>query len=202
MLAALLLGYLGRNRLRDAAVSGASVACLQGLTPRQFRPMTKRPDNVRIVVSPDGFSNWAGLLALLHAAYAYMESRIDPPSSLLRMGVRELEAKAREENLILAVEGERLVGCAFASLRGDCIYVGKLAVDAQLRGLGIARRIMQEVETLARTNARSCVELETRIELIENHATFRALGFVKVGESAHPGFNRTTSITMRKPVDA
>lgn len=44
------------------------------------------------------------------------------------------------------------------------------------------------------------LELETRIELLENHATFAALGFVRVTESAHPGFSRPTSITMRKPV--
>ena len=42
------------------------------------------------------------------------------------------------------------------------------------------------------------LELETRIELTENHETFAALGFVKVSEGAHPGYDRTTFITMRK----
>lgn len=78
--------------------------------------------------------------------------------------------------------------------------MGKLAVDAAVRGRGVARRIMQVVETLAHANARPFVELETRVELIENHETFAALGFSKVAESAHPGFDRVTSITMRKPV--
>ena len=162
--------------------------------------MSAQPSNVRIVVSPPRFSDWKGLLALLRSAYAYMESRIDPPSSLLRMDVEQLEEKAREEVLILALENQRLVGCAFACSREDCVYVGKLAVDAAVRGQGVARKIMCVAETLARANARPFLEIETRIELIENHETFAALGFSKVGESAHPGFAGPTSITMRRPV--
>lgn len=161
--------------------------------------MTSPLNEVRIVISPPRFSDWTGLRALLHSAYAYMESRIDPPSSLLRMDVEQVEAKAREELLILALEEERLVGCAFARLRDDCVYVGKLAVDEAFRRRGVARRIMQAAEDIARAQARPFLELETRIELIENHETFAALGFSKVAESAHPGFDRPTSITMRKP---
>jgi predicted GNAT superfamily acetyltransferase len=80
------------------------------------------------------------------------------------------------------------------------VYVGKLAVEAGLRRRGVARAILDAVDSLARANARGFVELETRIELVENHRTFAALGFVKVGESAHPGFTRPTSITLRKAV--
>ena len=40
----------------------------------------------------------------------------------------------------------------------------------------------------------------TRIELTENHATFAALGFAKVAETAHPGYKRATSITLRRRV--
>jgi GNAT superfamily N-acetyltransferase len=166
------------------------------------RDLAATSSDARIVVSPTQFSDWTGLLALLRSAYAYMEARIDPPSSLLRMDAGELEAKARNEVLIIALEGQRLVGCAFASLRENCVYVGKLAVDAAFRGRGVARSILLAAETLARAEARPFVELETRIELVENHETFAALGFAKVGESSHPGFDRPTSITMRKPVPA
>jgi ribosomal protein S18 acetylase RimI-like enzyme len=162
--------------------------------------MTSSSNDVQVVVSPQRLSDRAGLLALLHAAYAYMESRIDPPSSLLRMDVEQLERKAQEEVLILALEGQRTVGCAFARMRADRVYVSKLAVDASARRRGVARNIMRAAEKLGRDNTRAFIELETRIELIENHKTFAALGFSKVGESAHPGFNRPTSITMRKPV--
>ena len=129
-----------------------------------------------------------------------MAPRINPPSSLLRMGVAELQEKARHEALIFALESSRILGCAFAAVREDCVYVGKLAVDECARRQGVARRIMEAAETVAHQNAKSYLELETRIELLENHKTFAALGFAKVTETAHPGFDRPTSITMRRPV--
>jgi len=155
---------------------------------------------MQIAVAPGQFSDWPALLDLLRSSYAYMAPRIDPPSSLLRMGVAEFQEKARHEVLILALEPSRILGCAFAAVREDCVYVGKLAVDASARRRGVARRIMEAAETIARENAKAYLELETRIELLENHQTFGALGFVKVAESAHPGFDRATSITMRRPV--
>jgi hypothetical protein len=42
--------------------------------------------------------------------------------------------------------------------------------------------------------------LQTRVELVENHAAFSRMGFAKTGESAHPGYDRPTSITMRRAV--
>jgi hypothetical protein len=35
---------------------------------------------------------------------------------------------------------------------------------------------------------------------VENHATFRALGFAEAGRTAHEGFDRPTSITFARPV--
>jgi N-acetylglutamate synthase-like GNAT family acetyltransferase len=157
---------------------------------------------VRIVSSPNGFSDWAGLHSLLRAAYAYMDGRIDPPSSLLRMSAGQLEDKARHETLILAVEGEQLRGCAFASRRSDCLYVGKLAVHPDFQRKGIARRLLAEAEALARAASLQFVELETRVELHENHQTFAALGFRRTAETSHPGHARPTSITMRKALTA
>jgi GNAT superfamily N-acetyltransferase len=155
---------------------------------------------MQIIVSPAGFSNWLQLLGLLRESFAYMDSRIDPPSSLTRMGVEEFKAKAEEETLIVATESQTLIGCAFAAIQDECVYVGKVAVAQSVRGKGVARAMFAAAEDLAREHGRRFLELQTRIELVENHATFGALGFEKVAETAHPGYNRPTSITMRKRV--
>ena len=44
------------------------------------------------------------------------------------------------------------------------------------------------------------VELQTRIELTANHATFAALGFVETERTAHPGYDRPTTLTFRRPL--
>lgn len=157
---------------------------------------------MRVSVAPSDFHAWPELFSLLHDAFAYMDPRIDPPSSLHRMTVEDLRNKAKEETLIVATEGVDLIGCAFVAIRDDCAYVGKVAVAERGRGKGVARALMAAAEGVARQHQRQCLELQTRIELLENHKTFAALGFVKVAETAHAGYSRPTSITMRKWLSA
>ena len=44
------------------------------------------------------------------------------------------------------------------------------------------------------------LELQTRVELVANHATFTAMGFVETGRTAHKGYARPTSITYQRKV--
>lgn len=157
---------------------------------------------MQIRVAPAGFSDWPNLLGLVRDAFAYMDSRIDPPSSLKRMGVEALKAKAAQETLIVAEDDGAIIGCAFAALQDDCVYLGKVAVAQSARGKGVARAMFAAAEALALAHGREFLELQTRVELVENHAAFAALGFKKVAESSHPGYNRPTSITMRRRVAA
>ena len=53
-------------------------------------------------------------------------------------------------------------------------------------------------EQRARDLGLPVLELETRVELVENHLIFRRLGFVETGRKAHEGFDRPTSITFQK----
>jgi ribosomal protein S18 acetylase RimI-like enzyme len=152
-------------------------------------------DPVRVIRAAPDFQRWPELLALLHA-------RIDPPSSLHKMDTAALAAKAGAETLLLALAGERLLGCLFARPLGASLYVGKFAVAPDAQGQGIGRRLMHAAEVLAREHGLAGIELETRIELVENHATFQALGFRKIAEKSHPGYDRPTSITMHKHVPA
>jgi ribosomal protein S18 acetylase RimI-like enzyme len=46
------------------------------------------------------------------------------------------------------------------------------------------------------------VMLETRVELVENHAFFRHLGFVETARRSHAGFDRPTTVEFRKRVSA
>ena len=156
-----------------------------------------------ITTSPEGFNEWAPLTQLLHEAFRYMEGRIDPPSSLESMGIEAIKKKAQDEVLIVAHDDDgKLVGCAFAALRDDCVYLSKLAVTLTSRGQGITRSVLEAADEIARQHGKPFLKLQTRIELVENQVTFGALGFMKVAETAHPGYSRATSITMRRPVSS
>lgn len=148
----------------------------------------------------DSFACWDELLDLILASFAYMDGRIDPPSSALALTPANLKAKALSEIAYAALVGEQLVGCIFCRPEVESLYVGKLAVLPAAQGKGIGKRLLGLAETTARELGLKTLRLETRIELIDNHATFAAWGFRKTAENHHAGFDRTTSIEMRKAI--
>lgn len=152
-----------------------------------------------VLVRPAGAGeDWAAVHALLVEAFAFMEGRIDPPSSLARMTPADLAAAAAAGPAFLAFDGAALAGCAFGTVKGDALYLGKVAVADAARRRGVARALFAAAEAEARRRGLAALELQTRIELVENHATFGRLGFVRTAETAHPGYDRPTSVTMRK----
>jgi GNAT superfamily N-acetyltransferase len=153
---------------------------------------------VQIARAAETFSEWSDLLRLLQDAFASMEGRIDPPSSVRGLTSTSIATKSREEALFLATDEDELLGCVFARPLNDAVYVSKLAVRPSRQAKGIGRRLMEAVEEHARHIGVRNLELDTRIELTENHATFAAMGFVKTAERAHEGYERPTFITMRK----
>ena len=140
---------------------------------------------------------WPPILALLRQAFAYMDRRIDPPSSLRDLTPEALTRHARVGEIWIIGAP---VACVFLTPKPGALYVGKLAVAVSHRGQGLARRLIDRAETRAREMGLPALELQTRVELVENQATFVAMGFREVGRTAHEGFARPTSITYRRAV--
>jgi ribosomal protein S18 acetylase RimI-like enzyme len=134
--------------------------------------------------------------ALIQTTFAYMEGRIDPSSSVKAMNVETIVDQARRGEIW--VIGTPIQACIFLSPKEDCLYLGKLAVTKEAQGSGLARQLVSVAETRARARKLATLRLEARIELVENQAMFAHLGFVKVGETAHPGYDHSTSITFEK----
>jgi GNAT superfamily N-acetyltransferase len=144
--------------------------------------------------------DWNDVHSLLHGAFAYMEDRIAPPSSLLRMSPEDLKAKAETGFFWSAGRGARLAGCLFGSTQGNALYLGKLAVRSELRGRGIARALIEAAQDVGRLQGQTRLRLDSRVELTETHKAFKMLGFEETGRTAHPGFERPTSIVFERPI--
>ncbi|AHK42963.1 MULTISPECIES: GNAT family N-acetyltransferase [Ensifer] len=153
---------------------------------------------MQIIRIDAAFDRYKELLALILDAFAYMDGRIDPPSSAHALTIEGLSEKASAEIGFVAVDGSVLAGCIFCKPETDCLYIGKLAVSATCRGKGVGRLLLASAEAAARDRHLAALRLLTRIELTENHRTFSAWGFVETDRTAHPGFTRPTSIEMRK----
>jgi len=146
----------------------------------------------------DSTSDFRPVLQLVQDSFAYMDTRIDPPSSMHRLTVEDIRQQAAAGEVW--VIGAPPVSCMFLTNKGNCLYLGKLAVATDHRGKGLARQMVALAVARARALDLPAVELQTRVELTENHATFAALGFTETGRTAHPGYDRPTSITFRLPV--
>lgn len=142
-----------------------------------------------------GPADFPAILALVKSAFAYMDGRVDPPSSM--HGLTEADLAAAHEVLVIGPAGAPLA-CAVLTPKPDALYIGKVAVAGAARGQGLARRLFTEAEARAGLLGLAALELQSRVELTENHAVFAALGFSRTGETAHPGYDRPTSYTFRK----
>ena len=152
----------------------------------------------QVETNPADFSDIAALHRLLSTEFAYMAARIDPPSSMTRLTVADLRNKMAVEDLFLIRQADGPIACLFGAAAADHYYIGKLAVAASQRGQGHARALVEAAATHARRLALPALVLQSRVELVENHAAFAAMGFVVTDATAHPGYDRPTSLTFRR----
>lgn len=150
---------------------------------------------------PNDFTDWSDLLSLIMSAFAYMDERIDPPSSAHRLTEASLAQKAKDEICYIAEDQGVLVGCIFCRPEPPLfLYIGKLAISKAMQGKGIGRALLERAELEAVERGLPNLRLETRIELRENHQAFQRWGFVKTADRSHPGYDRITFIEMMKPL--
>lgn len=141
-----------------------------------------------------------GVLALIRESFAYMDGRIDPPSSMHRLTAADLAQSAGSGEVWILGPPDAPLACVVMTPKPDALYLGKLAVSAAARGQGLSRKLIDCALGRARARGLPCLELQSRVELVENHAAFRAMGFVVVAATTHPGYDRPTSLTFRRPL--
>ena len=88
------------------------------------------------------------VLHLMRDCFAYMEGRIDPPSSLGQTTLPSLQATADRDE-IWAI-GAPPVACVVLSVKPAVLYLGKLCVAPSHQRLGLARHLITHAESRAR----------------------------------------------------
>ncbi len=153
-----------------------------------------------IRLMPDD-TDWTQVLDLINKAFSFMDGVVNPPSSARQLTAETLKLKAGKELAFGIVDEGRVIACLFCHNKGDCLYLGKLAVATEHQGRGFGSHLVARAEIQARKMGISELECQVRVELTGNRAFFETLGFVKHAETSHEGFDRTTSITLRKWLD-
>lgn len=139
------------------------------------------------------------LAATIAAAFEQYRGKLVPESGAFRETAATIAAElASGSSAIIAEQNGRAVGCVMVKPEGGDLYFGRLSVLPAARGLGLARRLVEEVEAEARRRGLPGVRLGVRIVLTANQRLFQSLGYAEVSREAHAGFDHPTSINMRK----
>ena len=82
-----------------------------------FKPKRLHPENDDI----------KAVMALLIDSFAYMEGRIDPPSSLNAFTLETIRDHCKSEEVWICASPP--LACMFLTRKEDCLYIGKLAIS-------------------------------------------------------------------------
>lgn len=118
-------------------------------------------------------------------------------------GVRALLSKGA---ILVAEAGGRIVGSAYAEIRGDRVYIGMVSVDPSCQGRGLGRALM----TAAEAHGRACGCSSADIHVVNLRAElppfYERLGYIERGTRAFDDPAATTRechlVIMSKPLRA
>lgn len=138
------------------------------------------------------------IVTLIHRAFAQYRDRLVPASAALNETQESIAALMARGRVLLAKVNGMAVGCVAVEDKGDCIYVGRLAVEPSARGRKLGLALMDAAETEARLMGGQRLRLDCRLSLTENRAFFGALGFVEGAHRCHAGFAAPTYVELEK----
>jgi ribosomal protein S18 acetylase RimI-like enzyme len=141
------------------------------------------------------------LLDVMRRAFAEYRGVLQPESSVFVETESLIAEKLAGGGGFLALESGVPVGCIIAEEKDRRGYLGRLAVDPNLRRRGLARRLMLAGEGFARRQGLKIAEVQVRIALSGNIALFGSLGYRETGRRAHPGFAEPTYLVMEKSLE-
>jgi DNA-binding MarR family transcriptional regulator/GNAT superfamily N-acetyltransferase len=106
------------------------------------------------------------------------ELGFDPSKSILPS--TEVFAPPRGLFLVMRMAGEP-VGCGgLTSLTPEVAYLKRMWIEPQARGIGLARRLLVELEKRARALGYRTLRLETNKSLTEAQQLYRSSGYIEV----------------------
>jgi GNAT superfamily N-acetyltransferase len=141
-----------------------------------------------------GEAQFAAILALVHEAFG----ALTPPSGALNETLADVAARFNAGPVLIAQDGGALVGSLYCALKGDGLYLTRMAVKPGRQKQGIGRALLKAAEAEAHILGARKLTLRVRVNLPENRAYFERAGFRVTGQGQDPG--RPPYDAMERPL--
>ena len=184
-------GLAERTRL-DVRSDDVADSMLRGLTPDEQDQLVGAMRTVARLLAKGSVKITTGdpwsadARFCMDSYFAELERRsghvLDPAT---RAAAPPEELIAPRGQLLIAYRGDEPVGCGAVKLhRGEPCEIKRMWVAESARGAGLGRRLLEELEQLARKRGATVAHIETNATLVEAIALYRQSGYVEV-----PAFN-------------
>ena len=152
----------------------------------------------RVVLREAGAADLPAALAVLHAAFEEYRAWLDPPSGVHRETLESLGAYLECGHLTLALLGRDIAGCVLYHAEEGHMYFGRLSVLPAFRNRGIARLLIEHVESCARDLGLARIRLSVRVAQPRNRAYYERMGYRFVEARSHAGYAEPTYAVLEK----
>jgi len=154
-----------------------------------------------LVLRPAKPDDAAAIADTIAAAFEQYRGKLVPESGAFRETAQGIAAElAKDAGAIVAERNGVMLGCVVIKPMDGDLYFGRLSVRPEARGHGLAKRLIAAVEQEARDRGFDGVRMGVRVALPDNQRLFQSLGYREFSRETHAGFDRPTSINMRKPL--
>jgi len=104
-----------------------------------------------------------------------------------RISAAKVRGMLQTGKFLLLEDGPAMLACVYIELRGERCYFGLLAVDPQLQGQGLGRRMVEESENYARDAGCRFMDLRIVNLRAELPSFYDRLGYIVTGTAPFAG---------------
>ncbi|MDQ0060072.1 GNAT family N-acetyltransferase [Paenibacillus harenae] len=124
---------------------------------------------------------------VMRASFEEYRNKIFPPSGALIEEIDDIHNKISDNGgAILVWNGQTPVGSAQYYFSEDFMYIGRVAVITEARGIGIGKKIMNFLEEKALEHAIAEARIEVRLSVPQNIEFYSKLNYKVIEEHEYP----------------
>lgn len=123
---------------------------------------------------------------IMQAAFAEYAGVLNPPSGANRETVADVEEAMAQGGAVLAWDGATVIGSGRFRFETDFLYIGRLAVLPEHRGIGVGRAMVDFMERVALERQLAEIHLSVRMMLPQNLRFYQNMGYSVLEIGMHP----------------